>query len=37
MAKNHDNRRSNIPANNSSKKEMNKVNNGVFVYSDTLT
>lgn len=37
MAKNHDNRRSNIPTNNSNKKEMNKVNNGVFVYSDTLT
>lgn len=38
MAKNNDNRRSNIPSNNfQNKKDLNKVNNGVFVYTGALT
>ncbi len=38
MAKNNDNRRSNIPSNNiQNKKDLNKVNNGVFVYTSALT
>ena len=36
--KEFDNRRSNIPVNNASKKEhINKVNGGVFVYSSPMT